>query len=54
VRCNVETTSEPSGFDNKCMTVGWYDFAKSLGLNIGDKLHLTVLHPVDRLCVRVE
>jgi len=54
VRCNVETPSEPSGFDNKCMPVGWYDFARSLGLNIGDKLHLTVLHHVDRVCVSVQ
>ena len=54
MKCNVETNPKPSGLDEKCMTTGWYDFAQSLGLNIGDKIHLIVLNRVDRVCVRVE
>lgn len=54
VKCNVDTIPEPSGLDEKCMIIGWYNFAQSLGLNIGDKIHLTVLNHIDRVCVRVE
>lgn len=52
--CNMEIIHQTPGLDEKCLTVGWYEFAKNLGLSPGDKLCLVVVDPVECVCVRVE
>lgn len=53
-KCNLKTVRKASGLIEKYMTLGWYGFVKSLNLKAGDKLHLCVHNPVDRVDVRVE
>jgi hypothetical protein len=50
----VRTTTKPDGLVEKFLTDGWYDFVRRLDLKPSDKIYLTVLDPVVRVCVYVQ
>lgn len=54
VKCTVMTTRNSDGLGEKFLTDGWYDFVKSLELKPRDKIYLTVLDPVEKVCVFVQ